>query len=88
MSDQNIKELLARLQQELENADSIDDETRELVRDLDEDIHRLVDPESDLDDFDSVVDRATAIETRFAIEHPRAERFLREIINALGRVGI
>ena len=47
-----------------------------------------VDPESDLDDFDSVVDRANVIETRFAIEHPRAERFLREIIDALSRVGI
>jgi septal ring factor EnvC (AmiA/AmiB activator) len=88
MSEQNIKDLLVQLQQELEKAETVDSETMDLVRELDDDIHRLVDPESDLNDFDSVIDRANAMETRFAVEHPRAERFLREIINALSRVGI
>jgi len=88
MSEQNIKDLLIELQAELEKAERVDQETLDLVRELDEDIHRLVDPDSDLNDYDSVIDRANAIETRFAVEHPRAEQFLREIINALSRVGI
>lgn len=88
MSEQNIKDLLVQLQKELEKARTVDPETLDLVRELDDDIHRLVDPESDLNDFDSVIDRANAIETRFAVDHPTAERFLREIINALSRVGI
>jgi hypothetical protein len=88
MSEQNIKDLLVQLQKELEKAKTVDPETLDLVRELDDDIHRLVDPESDLNDFDSVIDRANAIETRFAVDHPTAERFLREIINALSRVGI
>jgi hypothetical protein len=88
MSDQNIKELLTRLQDELENTDQIDAETLKLVRELDTDIHRLVDSDSDFDDRDSLVDQANAIETRFALEHPTAERFLREVMEALSRVGI
>ena len=88
MSDQNIKQLLAQLHEELEKADQVDAETLELVHELDGEIHRLVDPDSESDDLEGVVDRANAIETRFAVEHPRAERFLREIMDALSKVGI
>jgi hypothetical protein len=59
-----------------------------LVRDLDDEINRLLDPDSADDDYDSVVDHARAVETRFAVKHPVAERFLREIIETLSKVGI
>lgn len=88
MSDQNIKELLAQLHSELEKTDEVDSETLNLVQELDEEIHRLVESDTVSDDFNNVLDRANSIETRFAIEHPKAERFLREIIDALGKVGI
>ena len=48
----------------------------------------LLGQEDDELDFDSVVDRARSVETRFAVDHPVAERFLREIIDALAKVGI
>ena len=86
MTDKNLNELLNELNQALEGIEEIDAETRELVKDLDEDINRLL--ESGEDDVEGVVDRARSIETRFALEHPVAERFLREIIDALSRVGI
>ena len=86
MTDKNLNELLTELNRVLENTDAIDPETRELVKDLDEDINRLL--EGGEDDFDGVVDRARSIETRFAVDHPVAERFLREIIDALAKVGI
>ncbi len=86
MSDKNLNELLTELNDALEKIDEIDPETRALVKDLDEDINRLL--ESGEDDFDSVVERAQSIQTHFALEHPVAERFVREIIDALSRVGI
>lgn len=86
MTEKNLNELLSELNQALENIDEIDPETRALVKDLDEDINRLL--ESGDEDLDNVVDRARSIETRFALEYPVAERFLREIIDALSRVGI
>ena len=86
MTDNNLNQLLSELNQALEKIDEIDPETRALVKDLDEDINRLL--ESGEEDLDNVVDRARSIETRFALEYPVAERFLREIIDALAKVGI
>jgi len=86
MTDKNLNQLLSELNQTLEKIDEIDPETRALVKDLDEDINRLL--ESGEEDVDNVVDRARSIETRFALEYPVAERFLREIIDALAKVGI
>ncbi|MBT8051442.1 MAG: DUF4404 family protein [Xanthomonadales bacterium] len=86
MNDKNLNELLAELNDALENIEEIDPETRALVKDLDEDINRLL--ESGEEDFEGVADQARAVEARFAVEHPGAMRFLREIIDALSRVGI
>ena len=88
MSDNKVKDLLARLHKELENTENVDSETLQMVRDLDEDIHRLVESDAGSDDIESVLDRATSVETRFAVDHPVAERFLREIMDALAKVGI
>lgn len=87
MTEQNLKKLLNKLHDALENTEKVDSETLKLVQDLDEDINRLLDADSD-DDVDNVVDRAKSVETRFAVDHPVAERFLREIIDALAKVGI
>ena len=86
MKKKNLNELLAELNDALEKLDEIDPETRALVKDLDEDINRLL--ESGEEDFDGVTDKARAVEARFAAEHPGAMGFLREIIDALSRVGI
>jgi len=88
MNDKSLKELLNSLHQALENTEKVDPETLELVRELDEDINRLVESGSADDEFDNVVDRAKSVETRFAVDHPVAERFLREIIDTLSKVGI
>jgi len=88
MNEKSLRELLNNLHEVLENTEKVDPETLELVRELDEDINRLVENGSAEDEFDNVVDRAKSVETRFALEHPVAERFLREIIDALSRVGI
>ena len=88
MSDTKIKDLLASLHEELENTDAVDSETLEMVRELDQDIHRLVESGASAGELDSVLDRANSMETRFAVDHPVAERFLREIMDALAKVGI
>lgn len=88
MNEKNLKDLLSKLHAALEKTEKVDPETRQLVSNLDEEINRLLDPESAENDYDSVVDHAKAVETRFAVDHPVAERFLREIIDALAKVGI
>ena len=88
MTEKNLNELLSQLNEALENVDQIDAETRRLVEDLDEDINRLLSTDSPFDDVEGVTDRARAIQSQFAVEHPVADRFLREIIDALAKVGI
>jgi DNA-directed RNA polymerase subunit L len=88
MAKTDLKTLLNQLNDALENTDKVDAETLALVHELDEEIHRLTEAGAAAEDYDNVLDQAKSIETRFAVEHPVAERFLREIIDALARVGI
>jgi hypothetical protein len=87
MSTEQIKELLKRLQEEIHKTE-LDDETRQLVRELDTDIHGLLTAETDQDEASSVVSRAKSLETKFATDHPAAEGFMREVIDLLVRMGI
>ena len=61
MTEKNLKELLSELNDILEKTDSVDSETRALVRDLDQDINRLLDPESPENDFDNVIDALSRV---------------------------
>lgn len=88
MTDQKLTELLNSLRETLEQTDKVEPETLALVRQLDEEIHRLTKGTAQAEDVDSVLDQAKTMETRFAVDHPVAERVLREIIDALSRVGI
>jgi hypothetical protein len=88
MSDSQLRVLLERLRRELENTDEVDPGTLEEVRKLDADIHRLVDSGGKDQEVDTVLDRAASIETRFAVDHPVAERFIREIMDTLAKLGI
>jgi hypothetical protein len=87
MSTEQIKDLLAELQKEIHSTE-LDDETRSLVRQLDTDIHCMLAEDADEAEVGSVLTRAKALEANFATEHPAAERFMRELIDVLVRMGI
>jgi len=87
MSNKDIKELLRELRGEIGKTE-LDDETLSLVRDLDADIDDLLDPEGDRAETDSVLEKARELESNFATEHPSIERFMREVIDVLVRMGI
>jgi len=87
MSNRDIRQLLTELQEEIQKTE-LDAETRSAVHKLDADIHDLLDPDKDQADTDSVLKRARLLETNFATEHPTVERFMREVIDLLVRMGI
>ena len=87
MSNKEIKDLLGKLRNEIGKTE-LDDDTLSLVRDLDADIDDLLDPEGDRAQTDSVLEKARELETNFASEHPTIERFMREVIDVLVRMGI
>jgi hypothetical protein len=88
MTKQKLKELLSSLQDTLEHTERVDAETLDLVRELDAEIHRLTEAGASSIEYEGALDQAKSMEARFAVDHPVAERFLREIIDALAKVGI
>ena len=84
MSNERIKKLLAQLREELESTD-VDDDLQKLMGELDDEIHGVIENDADVN---ALVDGAHEMEAEFATKHPAAERFMREVIDALVRMGI
>ena len=74
MTTEQIRDLLAKLKGELGRTE-LDDET-------------LLTAEAEASDTSAVVERAKELEANFAAEYPAAERFMREVIDALVRMGV
>lgn len=87
MSNEKIQNLLGKLHKEIGNTD-VDKETRSLLQALESDIEALLDTTSESSDTTPAVDRAQQLETSFAATHPVAERFIREIIDVLVKMGV
>jgi hypothetical protein len=86
MSNEGVKQLLERLSDELRSTE-LDVSTRALLAELDDDIHgALAAPESV--ETSTIVEKAELLETRFASTHPLAERFMRELIEMLAKMGV
>ncbi len=83
MSKKRLSKLLTELSAELHNADDVDDDTKELLERLDDDIDRLTG-----DTVSKAVDRAKDLESRFAANHPVAARIAREFADLLAKMGI
>ncbi len=87
MSNEKVRELLAKLHDEVQKTD-VDAATRSSLRKLDADIHDLLNSPASETKITLVLERAERLETRFAIRHPTAERFMREAIDALTNIGV
>ncbi len=83
VKDERISELLTELNRALHTAGDFDEETRELLKHLNEDIDRLTGESGS-----SAIDRAKQLESRFAANHPIAERIARELADVLAKMGI
>jgi hypothetical protein len=89
MNNRDIKQTLLDLHQELESTPELDDDLRALLMEVDGDIHALLATEErGATVIDGLRERLEALAADFAGQHPNTERFFREIIHALGRMGI
>ncbi len=86
MSNENIQSLVSKLKDEISTTDKLDQDTRQMLESFDIDLQRVVD--DNVENQVSLVDTALELETRFAAEHPVAEGMMREVINALAKMGI
>lgn len=89
MSSQDIKNRLSELHAELEKTPELDEDLRELLKEVDGDIHALLTSGEPADDeVQSLRDRLEALAADFDAQHPHTNIFFRELIHALGRMGI
>jgi hypothetical protein len=88
MEREQLKKTLQQLHRELGQQDHIDPEIHALLATLDEDIHKLVSEDPSEVKPAGVMDNAEQLAARYAAGHPRTEALLRELVNALARMGV
>jgi hypothetical protein len=90
-SERGLRELLARVRERLSQARSVDPESRKhlsaAVHDID---HALADggPQGVSDTAGAHASRLESLAVRFEADHPGLAEVIREVIDALARVGI
>jgi hypothetical protein len=85
MNPDELHRLLRRLHEELGQARSLDDESRELLKLVGEDIGALPEPEAGAGERLSALER---LAVRFESEHPALSAVARQLADALAKAGI
>lgn len=86
MANKKLPELLQQLHDELEKAESIDEEGREMLAHLNADIQKFIDP--DEEDDDTIFEQIQDAIDRFEVDHPVITAALSQILNSLSNAGI
>jgi hypothetical protein len=87
MEEKDLNSLLKQLRAELTGTRAMDEQGRELLRDLDKDIRAFLE-KSDDDSDDSLLERLQDSIDYFETTHPRLTTALSQILNALNNAGI
>jgi len=89
MPDKQIRKTLAELHEELARVDNVDPALRDLLRQVDGEIHELLnEAQPEQERLGLVKERLEALGASFAANHPTTERFFQELVATLGRLGI
>ena len=90
-TNQNLRELLKRLHDELEETEVLDENGNEMLRHLEEDIHRRLErsaPKKAKEADDSILERLQDAIDRFEETHPNLTQTLSEMMTILSNAGI
>ena len=87
MEEPDLTNLLKQLHAELNKVKAVDQQGRQLLRDLDADIRNLLE-RSDDDTDDSLLERLQENIDYFEDTHPRLTQALSQLLSALNNAGI
>ncbi len=88
LSDESLRELLARVHERLSQSGSIDAESRRLLGALMQDIGRALGEVPADSAVSGHVPRLEALAVRFEADHPSLAELLRQLTDALAKLGI
>jgi hypothetical protein len=89
MTDQNLRELLEKLHQELEQTEAMDEKGNEMLRHLDADIRSLLKRSGAQTETDEpTLERLQDTIDHFEATHPRLTLMLSEMMTILSNAGI
>ncbi len=89
MNIDQLKSTIRDLHTDLDKTGQLDPELKELLQLLDEDLHRLLSRQADESlDTSGISERLESMAADFATQHPKLAPVLREVADALAKVGI
>ncbi|MCG8450588.1 MAG: DUF4404 family protein [Pirellulales bacterium] len=90
MEKKEILQTLEALHQELQSAESIDEQTQALLAKLTDDIRRLTQPndENTVEDAGKLSAQVHDLMLKFESDHPQLTRALNQVSSALASLGI
>jgi len=91
MTDQNLRELLEKLHNELERAEAMDESGREKLRHLDADIRDLLkrsDTKAEINADEPLLERLQDSIDHFEATHPRLTMMLSQMMTILSNAGV
>ncbi len=91
MADPTLRELLEQLHKELERTATVDEQGNEMLRQLDDDIRKLLKrsgTEAEIDADEPMLERLQDTIDYFEASHPRLTTVLSEMMTILSNAGI
>ena len=86
--DDELRSLFDRLHRQIRSADSMDPESREALRELEQYIHRVLNDPDEESDLAGLAGRLRGEVTRFEATHPELTAALNRVSNALNAIGL
>jgi hypothetical protein len=86
----NLRKLLAELEDELDRVEELDDATRDRLTKVRGEIQESLDREEHPSDWqpEAIVERLTEATYEFSASHPTLSGIVRRLVDALGQMGI
>jgi hypothetical protein len=90
MENKDLRKLLDQLHEEINNANSVDDQGRELLRDLDGDIRALLERSEGISEQtqSNLIQSLQSAIDQFEVTHPDLTMAISRLLESLSNVGI
>ena len=88
MSQDDLKDLLAKVHDELSDIDSLDDESASLLNTVVDDIHNVRGDSPSDDESHGFIERLKEGVKEFEEDHPQLTEAVGRVVDALARLGI